>query len=143
MPCISTRMRCMDNDRSHVDERRQQVRLELIHLLLDHNQRSRALSELLILGSEVPQSAGANAEIAKLFLSAGDAQHALGYFETHFVPTHAMLIRWQGWGCRFPAGRVHESAPFLQAAVNQGRTAALPWSSSTSPRRLSPGPATT
>ncbi len=65
-----------------VDERRQEVRLELIHLLLDHHDRNRALSELLILGSETPHNAEADAEIGKLFLRADDAQHALIYYES-------------------------------------------------------------
>jgi tetratricopeptide (TPR) repeat protein len=107
---------------SHVDERRQQVRLELIHLLLDHNQRSRALSELLILGSEVPQSAGANAEIAKLFLSAGDAQHALGYFENSLRsdPRNADSLAGAG-DAAFRLGEYTKALHYLQAAVNQGR----------------------
>ena len=106
---------------SHVDERRQQVRLELIHLLLDHNERSRALSELLILGLEVPQSAGANAEIAKLFLSAGDAQHALGYFENslHSDPRNADSLAGAG-DAAFRLGEYTKALHYLQAAVNQG-----------------------
>jgi tetratricopeptide (TPR) repeat protein len=106
---------------NQVDERRQQVRFELIHLLLDHHERSRALSELLVLGSEIPQSAGANAEIAKLFLSAGDAQHALEYFENSLRsdPRNADSLAGAG-DAAFRMREYTKALHYLQAAVNQG-----------------------
>ena len=62
---------------SQVDERILQLRLELIRFLLAHQQRNIALSELLILETDLPQSADAHVQAARLFLQAGDAQHAL------------------------------------------------------------------
>jgi tetratricopeptide (TPR) repeat protein len=107
---------------NHVDERRQEVRLELIHLLLDHNERSRALSELLILGSEIPQNANVDAEMAKLFLRAGDAQHALAYFENslHSEPRDADSLAGAG-DAAFRLGEYTKALHYLQAAANQGR----------------------
>jgi tetratricopeptide (TPR) repeat protein len=94
----------------------------LSHLLLDHNERSRALSELLILGAESPHSADANAEIAKLFLRAGDAQHALEYFEKSLrsEPRDANSLAGAG-DAAFRLGEYTKALHYLQGAVNQGR----------------------
>ena len=62
---------------SQVDERERQLRIELIRFLLGHQQRTMALSELLILETELPPSGAARVEAARLFLEAGDTQHAL------------------------------------------------------------------
>jgi len=62
---------------SQVDERERQLRIELIRFLLGHQQRTMALSELLILEIELPPSAAAHVEAARFFLEAGDTQHAL------------------------------------------------------------------
>ena len=62
---------------SQVDERERQLRIELIRFLLGHQQRTMALSELLILETELPPSAAAHVEAARFFLEAGDTQHAL------------------------------------------------------------------
>ena len=62
---------------NEVDEQRRQLRIELIRFLLDHEQQNRAVSELLILETEPPDSASSRVETAKLFLQAGDLQHAL------------------------------------------------------------------
>lgn len=63
-----------------VDERRQQLRTELIHFLLQHQQRELASSELLILEARVPDDAASHIEVAKLFLEAGDAHHAFNNY---------------------------------------------------------------
>jgi len=59
---------------------RRQVRVELIRLLLARGQRSRALSELLLLGVNLPDNPESEIEIAELFLQAGDSQRALEGF---------------------------------------------------------------
>jgi tetratricopeptide (TPR) repeat protein len=66
---------------TQVDERKLQLRIELIRFLLVHRQRNIALSELLILEAELPRSAVAHVEAARLFLQAGDAQHALKNYD--------------------------------------------------------------
>ena len=50
-----------------VDERRQQLRVELIRFLLDHKQRNLALSELLILETDLPETAVARTQAGQLF----------------------------------------------------------------------------
>ena len=59
---------------------RRQVRIELIRLLLARGQRSRALSELLLLGVNLPDQPEVEVEIAELFLQAGDFPRALEGF---------------------------------------------------------------
>jgi tetratricopeptide (TPR) repeat protein len=63
-----------------VDERKLHLRMELIRVLLRQQQRNSALSELLILETELLQSAADHVETARLFLQAGDAQHALANY---------------------------------------------------------------
>jgi len=66
---------------TQVDERKLQLRVELIRFLLVHQQRNIALSELLILEADLPRSAAAHVETARLFLQTGDAQHALKNYD--------------------------------------------------------------
>jgi tetratricopeptide (TPR) repeat protein len=66
---------------SETDQDPQEVRVELIHFLLDHHDHSRALSEVLILAAEIPEgNAAGQTEAGQLFAEAGDAQHALKHF---------------------------------------------------------------
>jgi tetratricopeptide (TPR) repeat protein len=66
---------------SQVDQNQQKVRVELIHFLLDHQENSRALSEVLILATEIPDDDPTRqTEAGELFLKASDAQHALKHF---------------------------------------------------------------
>lgn len=62
---------------SQGDEWKRQLRIELIRFLLDHHEPNMALSELLILESDLPESAAAHVQAAELFLAAGDVQHGL------------------------------------------------------------------
>lgn len=66
---------------TRIDDRKLQLRVELIRFLLVHKQRDIALSELLILDADLPRSAVAHVEMARLFLQAGDPQHALKNYE--------------------------------------------------------------
>jgi tetratricopeptide (TPR) repeat protein len=63
-----------------VDERRWDVRRELIKFLLQQQDRDQALAEILALASHLPDTAAAHNELGQLFLKAGDAQHALEDF---------------------------------------------------------------
>jgi tetratricopeptide (TPR) repeat protein len=60
--------------------RRRSVRTELVRFLLDRGDSSQALSELLVLSTDIPDDGGAHDEVGRLFLEAGDAQHALEQF---------------------------------------------------------------
>lgn len=63
-----------------VDEQRRQVRLELIHLLLNHKDRSRALAELMAFSTDAPRTASVQLELGQLYVEAGDASNALQHF---------------------------------------------------------------
>jgi len=63
-----------------VDEQRRQVRLELIHLLLDHKERSRALAELMALSTDAPRTVNVQLELGQLYVEAGDTSNALQHF---------------------------------------------------------------
>jgi tetratricopeptide (TPR) repeat protein len=63
-----------------IDERQREVRVELVRFLLANQQRDRALSELLILNSDLPEAATSHVEAGDLFLQAGDPRHGLQNF---------------------------------------------------------------
>ena len=63
-----------------VDEQRRQVRLELIHLLLDHKERSRALAELMALSTDAPRTVDVQLQLGQLYMEAGDASSGLQHF---------------------------------------------------------------
>jgi tetratricopeptide (TPR) repeat protein len=65
---------------SGVDQQRRDVRIELVNFLLAHDQRSRALSELLVLDTELPDDPAAYEHAGEMFLAAGDPSHALKDF---------------------------------------------------------------
>lgn len=59
---------------------RQRIRIELVRFLLSQGERSRALSELVALGTNIPDTASARLEAGRLFLDAGDPTRALEQF---------------------------------------------------------------
>jgi tetratricopeptide (TPR) repeat protein len=65
---------------TQVDKQRREVRVELVNFLLDHQQRSMALSELLVLDTELPDDAKDYDAAGELYLRAGDPAHALKDF---------------------------------------------------------------
>ena len=56
------------------------IRKELVRFLLDHDERGRALSELLVLAADAPSDAASHLEVARLFLEAGDVTRARDQF---------------------------------------------------------------
>jgi tetratricopeptide (TPR) repeat protein len=60
---------------------RRGVRLELVRLLLAHNQAGRAISELLALSADMPDDPAPRLEVAQLFADAHDDSHALDQFQ--------------------------------------------------------------
>lgn len=105
-----------------VDQERRKVRIELIHFLLDHQQRSGALSEALILGAEIPEGdAGAQTETGQLFLEAGDAQHALKHFMHAIALNRNDTTALAGAGnAAFQLGDYAQARRYLEAALAQG-----------------------
>jgi tetratricopeptide (TPR) repeat protein len=61
-------------------KRRRQLRVEFVRYLLTQDQRTRALSELLILSGNVPDEVAAHVEAGELFLAASDSGRALDHF---------------------------------------------------------------
>jgi tetratricopeptide (TPR) repeat protein len=64
----------------NVDEQRRQVRLELIQLLLEHKERSRALAELMVLSTDAPRTADVQLQLGQRYVEAGDPSNALQHF---------------------------------------------------------------
>jgi len=60
---------------------RRDARVELIEVLLQHNQADRALSELLALAADLPDDLTAHLRVGQLFARAGDPRHALDQYE--------------------------------------------------------------
>jgi tetratricopeptide (TPR) repeat protein len=60
--------------------RRRSVRVELIEFLLRQHDRSRALSELLLLSAGLPDEPAAHDQVGRMYLEAGDSQRALAHF---------------------------------------------------------------
>ena len=56
-----------------MDDRRRQLRIELIRLLLNRQKRDLAISELLILEADLPDTVPAHLDAASMFLAAGDS----------------------------------------------------------------------
>jgi len=107
---------------SQVDQERRKVRVELIRFLLDHQQQSEALAEMLTLGAEIPEGdAGAQTETGQLFLEAGDAQHALKRFTRAIALNRNNPAALAGAGnAAFQLGEYVESTRYLEAALAQG-----------------------
>jgi tetratricopeptide (TPR) repeat protein len=61
-------------------EERRRVRVELIEFLLAHEERARALSELLLLAANLPEDAAVQAHVGRMFLAADNARLALDHF---------------------------------------------------------------
>lgn len=59
---------------------RRQVRIELIRYLLVHEERGRALSELLVLSGNLPDDVESQTEAGQLFLDAGEPRRGLDRF---------------------------------------------------------------
>jgi Tfp pilus assembly protein PilF len=63
-------------------EQRRSVRVEFIRYLLDHDQKSRALAELLVLEGNLPLDPDVHVAAGGLFMQADDSRRALAHFET-------------------------------------------------------------
>jgi tetratricopeptide (TPR) repeat protein len=107
---------------SQIDQDQQKVRVELIHFLLDHQERSRALSEALILATEIPEGdAAGQTEAGQLFLEAGDAQHALKHFVSAIALDRNNAAALAGAGdAAFQLGNYAAASRYLEAALAQG-----------------------
>jgi tetratricopeptide (TPR) repeat protein len=104
---------------THVDERRRRVRVELIHFLLAHEQRDRALSELMILNGDLPETAALHTEVGELFLQAGDPLHGLLNFkEAIKLDSHASSALAGAGEASFQVGDYPAAQRYLEAALS-------------------------
>jgi tetratricopeptide (TPR) repeat protein len=100
---------------------RTNVRTELVRLLLTTGDTSRALSELLILSSDVPDTEQAHNQVGQMFLQAGDLQHALEQFNRVLRLNGKNVEALQGAGqASFNLGNYDDARRFLDAAVSNG-----------------------
>ena len=66
--------------RDQLAGQRTRVRVELVQYLLAAQDTSQALSELLILSSDIPDNVPSHNNVGQMFLEAGDSQHAAEQF---------------------------------------------------------------
>jgi tetratricopeptide (TPR) repeat protein len=106
---------------TQVDERRREVRVELVRFLLKHGEKSPALSELDILGSDLPDNAATRIQLAQLFLAAGDPQNALKYFDEalRLEPQNSEVLTEAG-EIAFRMGNYQKARHYLESSVAHG-----------------------
>ncbi|HEX7676499.1 MAG TPA: tetratricopeptide repeat protein, partial [Thermoanaerobaculia bacterium] len=110
-----------------VDEQRRQVRLELIHLLLDHKERSRALAELMVLSTDAPRTLEVQLQLGQLYVEAGDVPNALQHFAQAAQMDSGNLAALSGAGeTAFQLGDYKTAEGYLSraAAMDKGATRA-------------------
>jgi len=107
-----------------VAERRRNIRTELIHFLIERHDENRALSELLVLDGELPDSSDAHVQAATLFLQADDARHALSDFSEaiRLDPGNAEALAGAG-EAEFRLGDYRRARHYLEEATAQGDVA--------------------
>jgi tetratricopeptide (TPR) repeat protein len=104
---------------SQIDVRRRQLRIELIRFLLEHEEPKLASSELLILETELPDSASSWIEAAKLFIEAGDLPHALkDYIEAARLDSHNVVALTEAGETSFKLGDYTNAKQYLKASLD-------------------------
>ncbi len=105
-----------------VDERRRQIRVEMIRFLLDHNERNRALSELLVLDADLPNTAASHTQVAELFLEVGDAQHAWNdFYQAIRVDGHDTAAIAGAGEAAFQLGDYEKARRYLEDLAAEGQ----------------------
>jgi tetratricopeptide (TPR) repeat protein len=100
---------------------RTKVRTELVEFLLGRGDNSQALSELLILSSDIPDTEPAHNEVGRLFLAAGDSQHALEQFTRTLRLNAKNVDALSGAGqATFNLQDYNRARRYLEAAVANG-----------------------
>jgi tetratricopeptide (TPR) repeat protein len=99
-------------------DRRRAVRVEFIRYLLVHDDRARALSELLVLSGNLPDELGSHLEAGNLFRDAGDPPRALEHFRRALRLDSTSRLALAGAGeAAFDLGDYAAARRFLRAAV--------------------------
>jgi tetratricopeptide (TPR) repeat protein len=96
---------------------RRRVRIELIRYLLAHEQRGRALSELLVLTGNLPDDVTSQMEAGQLFLDAGEPLRGLDRFRQvlRLDPANSRALAGAGEAA-FDAGDYTSAQRYLRAA---------------------------
>ena len=102
----------------HAEERRLQLRTELIGFLLQHQQRELASSELLILEARSPDDVATHMKLAQLFLGAGDPHRAFNdYAAAAKLDSHNVdALRGSG-ETAFQLGDYAKAVDYLRSAL--------------------------
>lgn len=97
------------------------ARLELIHLLLNIDDKAQADSELIALASNLGSSPKEHTQAGELFLEADDNQRALEQFRVALVGNRHDVAAMAGAGnAAFGMGKYLEAEPYLRRAVGAG-----------------------
>src|SRR5262249_48764946 len=97
------------------------VRTELVEFLLGRGYTSQALSELLILSADIPDTEEAHNEVGHLLLAAGDSQHALDHFSRVLRLNGKNADALSGAGhANFNLAEYSKARRLLEAAVTNG-----------------------
>lgn len=104
---------------THTDERRRELRTELIHFLLQHRQGELASSELLILEGRIPDDAASHISVAKLFLKAGDVRRAFNnYSAAAKLDSHNVEAQKGAGETAFQLGDYSNAVEYLKSALD-------------------------
>ena len=103
----------------NADERRRELRTELIGFLLKHQQRDLASSELLILEARLPNDVASHMKLAKLFLEAGDVRRAFNNYSAAAKADSHNVDALRGAGeTAFQLGDYAEAVEYLKSALD-------------------------
>jgi tetratricopeptide (TPR) repeat protein len=108
---------------TQVDQRRRNLRIELIYLLLNHQKHDLAISELLLLEADLPDTVASHLETANLFLKAGDLQQALKNQTAALrLDSHNVEALTAAGETSFQLGDYTKARQYLKAALEAGST---------------------
>ncbi len=99
-------------------QRRLQLRQQLSEYLIDHNQRSEAIAELMALSAQTPNDAALKTRGADLFLKAQDYDAALKEFRRSLQINSRQAAAWEGAGqAAFLSGSYREARDYFIRAL--------------------------
>lgn len=103
-------------------DERQQVRLELVELLLARGERARALSELLRVATSLPPEPDINVRVGRMFFVAGDPRAGLEHFlrALRAHPTNSAALGGAAEAA-FALGDYRRALRYLDAAPDERR----------------------
>jgi tetratricopeptide (TPR) repeat protein len=102
----------------HPDERRRELRTELIGFLLQHQQRELASSQLLILEARSPDDVASHLKLGKLFLEAGDLHRAFNNYSAAAKEDSHNVDALKGAGeTAFQLGDYAKAVDYLKCAL--------------------------